>query len=487
MAIRFPNLALAAAGALSLAGCGEPDTSPLRVSGIGGEANLVNPNLRRLDPASAFLAEAVAQGLVRFDAAGEIEPALAQSWIVSDDGLRYTFRLRRTEWNGGGRVTAQQVVQRLRAALTPASRNPLKPVMEVIEEIEAMTDQVLEISLKAPRPNFLQLLAQPEMSIIREGRGTGPYRILDRQEGVVQLAFSSVEEDGEDGPIEPDEPAILLRGEPAAMAVARFVEGAEDLVIGGTAGDLPILRAAEPAADAITFDPVGGMFGLLFETAEGLLDEAEVRRALSMAVDREAILQALEVPGLQPRTGPLPAGIAELPSPAAPDWTGAPLQARREAAVRTVAALGEGEPVRLRVAMPEGPGYRLIFAHLRRDWSAIGVNAERVALDAEAELRFIDQVAPISLASWYLRQFTCEESPVCDETADELLAAAATTARSQEREIMLARADEILTGITPFIPIAAPVRWSLRSPRVTGFQTNIFARHPAGELIADRP
>ena len=95
------------------------------------------PICEPLDPPSAFLIEAVAQGLVRFDAAGEIEPALAQSWIVSDDGLRYTFRLRRAQWADGGRVTAEQVAARLRAALSRASRNPLKPVLGAIDDDRA--------------------------------------------------------------------------------------------------------------------------------------------------------------------------------------------------------------------------------------------------------------------------------------------------------------------------------------------------------------
>lgn len=484
MAIRSPAFALLLA--ISLAGCGEPQTGPLKVSAIGGEPELVNPNLHPLDPASAFLAEAVAQGLVRFDAAGEIEPALAQSWIVSDDGLRYTFRLRRTEWNGGGEVTAQQVVRRLQAALSRASRNPLKPTLAVVDEIEAMTDQVLEISLKAPRPNFLQLLAQPEMAIVREGRGTGPYRIVER-DGAVALALPEAGEDDQPGPIEPDEPAILLRGERAAMAVARFAEGEADLVVGGTAGDLPFVRAAPDSGGALSFDPVGGMFGLAFATDRGLLGEAEVRRALNMAIDRQAIIEALNVPALQPRTSPLPPGVADLPTPAQPDWSGAPLAMRRELAARTIEGLADGEPLRVRVAMPAGPGYRILFAHLRRDWAAIGIEAERVGLDDEAELRFLDRVAPVNLASWYLRQFTCEESPVCDEGADELLAAASGEPRGPERQALLGQADRILTGITPFLPIAAPVRWNLASPRTTGFRTNVFARHPAGELIADRP
>ncbi|HEX8194137.1 MAG TPA: ABC transporter substrate-binding protein, partial [Allosphingosinicella sp.] len=90
-------------------GCGREETGPIAVSAIGAAPHLVNPNLAALDAPSAYLLDAAAQGLVRFDAAGEIEPGLAQSWFISNDGLHYTFRIRRTEWTGGGRVTAEQV------------------------------------------------------------------------------------------------------------------------------------------------------------------------------------------------------------------------------------------------------------------------------------------------------------------------------------------------------------------------------------------
>jgi peptide/nickel transport system substrate-binding protein len=135
--------------------------------------------------------------------------------------------------------------------------------------------------------------------------------------------------------------------------------------------------------------------------------------------------------------------------------------------------------------MPEGPGYRLVFAHLRRDWRAIGVTAERVAENADADLRLIDAVAPANLPTWYLRRFECTASPVCSEEADGELAAARTAPTPGERRQRLAAADRLLAELTPFIPLAAPVRWSLVAPRLTGFQTNPFGRHFAGQLVAE--
>jgi peptide/nickel transport system substrate-binding protein len=463
-------------------GCGREETGPVTVSVIGGAPRLSNPNLAALDAPSAYLLDTAAQGLVRFDAAGEIEPALAQSWAVLDDGLRYTFRIRRTEWIGGGRVTAAQVVARLRAATSRSSRNSLKPILGLIDSIEPMTDEVLEFTLKAPRPHFLQLLAQPEMAVLLDGRGTGPRLATPRADGSVLLAVPPPED--EEDP-ETEAPPVALRGERASLAVARFAAGGADLVTGGTAGDLPVVRAARLPAAALQFDPVEGLFGLVFERADGAFADPASRRALSMAVDRDSIAEALAVPGLAARTALLPSGLQEVGQPATPDWAAAPLVLRRQEAARVLAGLGEGEPLRLRVAMPEGPGYRLIFAHLKRDWRAVGVEAERVALGMEAELRFVDLPAPAFMTAWYLRNFTCDLVPVCSAEADEALALARENPNVAERRAQLALADALLRDTVSFIPIASPIRWNLVSPRMTGFRRNPFARHALGELIAE--
>jgi peptide/nickel transport system substrate-binding protein len=477
----FFRSAVLATTLLLLGGCGKDEDGPIRISAIGGVPKLRNPNLERPDSPSALLAQLTAQGLVRFEASGQIEPALAQRWIVSDDGLRYTFRLANAQWSDGGKVTAAQVVARLRAAMGPASRNRVKPILGAIDEIEAMTDDVLEISLKAPRPRFLDLLAQPEMTIMREGQGSGPYRALAQADGSIVLRPPPPE----DPDIDPPGRKIVLRGERAGLAVWRFREDKSDLVTGGTAGDLPIARAADlPAAD-FRFDPVGGLFGLVFADARGPLARAEIREALSMAVDRVRLVEVLNVPGLRPRQSLLPPGIPEMTTPAQPAWTALSLEQRRSSAARTIANL-DAKPLELRVALPDGPGYRIIFAYLRAGWRTIGVDAIAVDSAERADLRLVDEIAPATMASWYLRNFTCTMSPVCDAEADAAMEAARLAPTVGDRRDLLSEADQRLRDITAFIPLAAPVRWSLVSRRLTGFEPNIFAYHAAGGLIAPR-
>jgi peptide/nickel transport system substrate-binding protein len=482
MAIRKALLVAALGAAALLGACKDKAEGLVAVSAIGSPPELRNPNLQPLDPPSAMLVHAAAQGLVRFDAAGQIEPALAQSWIVSNDGLRYTFRIARTNWPDGRPVTAEQVVARLRATTAGASKNPLKPLLGVIETIEAMTENVLEVSLKAPRPNFLQLLAQPELGIIRKEQGTGPYVAERQPAGAILLRLPK-----EEGEEEPDGSSgeLVLRGEHAALAIARFRRGMADLVSGGTVGDLAIARAAALPAAALRFDPVAGLFGLEAVRASGPAGDPEIRQALSMAIDRGTLVTALAVPGLQARETLIPAGIEELPAPALPGWAADPLPARRDRAADAVRGAGNAAARPIRVLVPSGPGYRLVFAHLRRDWRAIGIDAEAVQRESEADLRFVDAVAPATLASWYLRRFVCGASAICSPEADAALAAARVARAPAERQALLATADRVVTDLTAFIPIAAPVRWSLVSPRLTGFQPNSFGRHFIGGLVEE--
>jgi peptide/nickel transport system substrate-binding protein len=450
------------------------------VSAIGGPPVLRNSNEGPIDAPSAVLAGAAAQGLVRFDASGQIVPALAQRWIVSDDGLRYTFRLGTDEWAGGGKVTAVQVVARFRAAMAPGSRNRLKPLLGSIDEIVAMTEDVLEVSLRGPRPNFLQLLAQPELAITRNGQGSGPYAVSQETGGALVLAPPKEKDDSDHAPAPP---SLRLRGESAELAVVRFRSGRAHLVTGGTAGDLLIARAARLPTQALRFDPVSGLFGLAFAHGDGPLGNPAVREALAMAIDRDALVADMGVPGLQPRASLLPPGTDEIAEPATPSWAGQPLAQRRQQAARTIAAAAGDTPIRLRVAIPPGPGYRVLFAHLRRDWQMIGISAEAVGPQVPADLRLVDQLAPVTMASWYLRNFTCTDSAICSAEADQAMDAARVAPTRNARQASLAEADALLRNMTPFIPLTAPVRWSLVSPRLTGFQPSIFGLHPADELV----
>jgi peptide/nickel transport system substrate-binding protein len=482
---RHPVLSFAFALTLLAAGCGrQVDDSPLSVSVIGGRLRPVDPNAGPLDPVASVLIGATAQGLVRYDASGQIEPGLAIRWAISDDGLYYTFRLADTDG-----MDAEFVARRLRNVIARRSANSLKPILGAIDEIVAVTPAVVEIRLKAPRPNFLDLLAQPEMAIIDKAVASGPFVLASGNERRVTL--HPVATGGDVEPPSADElrrRSILLHGERASLAVARYAAGMADLVLGGRLVDLGLVQAAKLPARDLRIDPVSGLFGLAAVERGGVAGNSENRRALAMAIDRDRIATAFNAPGLQPVTSLVAPGTTELPQPAQPGWSANALPARRTAAATIVRVWKLSHPdaqAKVRVALPERPGSRLLFALLRSDWAAIGVEAEQVGMSANANLRLIDEVAPAQTATWYLRHFNCERNAVCSEAADAALEIARDTLHPVERAARIADADLRLAELVPYIPLAQPLRWSLVNARVTGFATNNRGVHPLNHLIED--
>jgi hypothetical protein len=156
------------------------DPNRVDISVIGQPPKLGDPDREGLDNSRATLMRETAMGLVAFDASGQIEPALAESWIVTDDGRSVIFRIHRMRWPDGSEVTGEEVASSLNRAIAANSENRLKPLLGAIDAVVGMTGRVVEIRLKAPRPYLLQLLAQPELGIRRKGAGLGPWRITGR-------------------------------------------------------------------------------------------------------------------------------------------------------------------------------------------------------------------------------------------------------------------------------------------------------------------
>jgi len=465
-------LALAAAAACAVGACGKQDKGALHVVSIGGPPQLVEPSTGPLSPGQALLIANSAQGLVRLDARGQIEPGLAERWNVSDDGLSYVFRLASTQWPNGRKVTAEQIARMIRRMLAPGSKNELKDSLGAIDEIVAMTDRVLEIRLSTPRPELLQLLAQPAMGLVYKGQGTGPFSV-ERRDGQLRLSRTVSTPDEE----ETAEERLELSGATAEQAVAQFVAGTADLVLGGTFVDLPTARAASVADTALQFDPASGLFGLVPTRTQGPLASPEVRQLLSQAIDRAALTTALKVPGLLPRATVLEAGLSNVADPAPPAWTQVAIADRRPQIAAEAERRLDGERPIIRLRLPAGPGSQALLDRLKQDWGAIGFDVQRATSAAGADFTLIDQVAPSTSAAWFLRRFRCGTARVCDEQVDEMLDKARATPIAAERSALLLDASKRIDSLQLFIPLTAPIRWSLVSPRVTSFAGNRFGRH----------
>ncbi|RIX31950.1 ABC transporter substrate-binding protein [Sphingomonas edaphi] len=486
MVMRFSRrlpLFVSLAALLTCAACGRDDDGVTQVGVIGPDPKLVETVTSPLTAGDALVRSNLAQGLVRFDERGQIVPGLAERWNVSDDGLSYIFRLQNSKWPDDRKIKANEIARILSRQLRQVSTNPLKDTMGAVTEVVAMTDRVIEMRLAAPRPNLLQLLAQPEFGLVRAGVGTGPF-IPATAEQVASARPEEIEggmfithrirlADAKD----PIERAHIIGGDAKAL-VAGFAAGTIDLVLGGTVGDLPIAMRAKVPRGALRFDPVAGLFGLAPTRRSEVLQDEDVRQLLSRAIDRTALVAGLNVDGLAPRATLLQPGLLGIGTPQQPAWLAVPMEDRRVGLVAEAnRQFGDTDRPTLRLFLPEGDGGEYLLARLRFDWAPLGIKVERAPSAASADLVWVDEVAPSSSPAWFLRRFRCDVAPICVEEAEAVLAGARTAPSAVLRNGLLLEAARLMDKAQLFIPIAAPVRWNLVSGRVPGFAENPFARH----------
>jgi len=482
---RLHRLALLFVCAILAQGCGRRAQGPLPVALIGDPSTLQDTGIR-LPPAGQVLRAATSEGLVGFDEEGRVVPAIAERWIIMDDGASYIFRLRDGTWPDGTAITAETTAAALRKALAALKGTALGLDLMAVAQVRVMATRVIEIDLIAPEPDLLALLAQPELGLLRASRGSGPMA-LKRENGQLLLSLIPPEKRG----LPPQESlarrsrTLVVELVPAARGVARFNDGYVDVLLGGRIDSLPLAQMAGLSRGNVQLDPVIGMFGMMIESEQGFLAEPPNREALALAVDRDALIAAFNIGGWQPTTRIVAAGVPGDLGTVGERWVGMAMAERRALAAERVArwrATGQAAPV-LRIAMPSGPGSQLVFDRLGADFAAIGIKLTRVAEGAPAELRLTDVAARYGRPAWFLNQLACSvHPPACNEVGDARLAEARAAKDPRERAALLGEAEAEITAANGYIPIARPLRWSLVRSNVAGFSPNPLGWHPLPPL-----
>lgn len=482
-----------------VAACGsDSGDMPVTVAFIGSP-DAVDENDLRLSVTGQHLRAATAEGLVTLDDTGAIIPAIAERWLVTDDGQSYIFRLRDTQWADGAPITSQSVRSKLTVKITQLDGTSLGRDLDVVDDVIARAGRVVEFRLKSPMPDFLQLLAQPELGL-RSGDGgnrvgTGPMTI-ERKAGGLLLTARAPElrglpqtEDWGD-----DYRPITLRIADARAALDMFDEGTVNLVLNGHISHLPLADTGPLSRGTVRLDGTYGLFGFRVRSTDGVVSTAPLREALAMAIDRSDIMEPFNLGGWTPTTRVVAPGLTGDTGAVPERWQNLSIEQRVGIAGERVTAwsTASGQAATIRVSMPDGPGAQMLFDQLRADWQAIGITATLAKPGETAQLVMIDRVARFGHARWFLNQFACPlrtaplRDGLCSADADALVVRALTTIDSAEREALLAQAETVLTQENVYIPLGAPIRWSLVRGNITGFAENPWAIHPLFPL-ARRP
>lgn len=468
----------------ALAACGPSGSGgPVEVAVIGNSSSLFQKGVR-LSVAAQHLRGATHEGLVALDEVGQVVPAVADRWIVTDDGASYIFKLRDSKWPDGEPITSRDVQRLLRDNIRRLDGTSLGLDFEKVTDIRAMAGRVVEIRLSSSMPDFLRLLAQPEMGFTYDGKGTGPM-VLQRDEGSDVANLTAVSPETRGMVAREDWEALARQVEVRAMsgagAVKAFSSGQVDLVLGGRVAHLPLAETGPLSRGTIRLDAALGLFGLMPRHERGVLESAAMREALSMSIDRGSIAGSLNIGGWQPSTMIVPITIGWSAGPREERWAELSLQERRALATQRVQAwtFKNVRQASIRIAMPEGPGSDVLFRQLAEAFQAIGVATRKVGLNEPADLELVDRLARYVAPRWYLNQFNCSiNSGLCSEEADRLVSQAIIAQDPQVEQQLLAEAHRALMRDEVFIPLGAPIRWSLVRGTIAGFEANPWGLHP---------
>ena len=330
---------------LAIAGCAEHDDSkgisnPERIltRGIGGDPETLDPGLAEDVHAFSVLIDTF-EGLISENAAGELIPGVAERWDVSDDAKVYTFYLRDdARWSNGDPVVALDFVRAIRRVLDPETLSPYGSLLDGVEDLEASSERVLQIRLKSPASHFLALLALPVASPQHESLdasiGNGAYVLVDRIPGSrIQVRKNKHYRDADAvyydivnylPVVDPDAEFNMFRA--GELDVTHNIPDAQ---IAGMLRD----NLAEAHISASL-----SLYYLAFDMTGPPLDDPALRQALSMAIDRQAIVEMLGR-GDRAAYGVVPPGISGYDG-AQYSWHTQPAEERQATARNLFAAAG---------------------------------------------------------------------------------------------------------------------------------------------------
>ena len=495
-----------AAAELRIGNAGEPDTlDPHHASGVW-ENRII---------ADMFL------GLTTEDPDGKAVPGAAESWTVSDDGLVYTFTIRDHTWSDGTSVTAHDFVfgmQRILAPETAAQYASLlytiknakalnEAAMEGMDQlgVKAIDDKTLEVTLAYPAPYFIEQLTHytafpvPRHKIdelgedwIKPGNlvSNGAYTVTE------WVPNTHVRSEKNESFYDADNVAIdsimYFPAEERNAATKQFRAGEIDIQYDFASEQIDFLRENLP--DETRIHPWLGIYYYSVNTEKPPFDDARIRQALAMTIDRAAITDKVLKTGELPGYSFVPPNAGEYGDPATVDWNDTPYDERVEQAKALLAEAGFGpeKPLEFQLRYNTSENHKKVAIAAAAMWKQIGVQAE--LFNTEVKVHYNDLQEgnfDVARAGWiadyndahnflYLMQGSTganNYSGFDNAEYNRLIDEANVETNSVKRNELMKQAEAIAMVEMPNIPIYYYVSKNLVSERVQGYVDNVSDKH----------
>lgn len=296
----------------------------------GGES----ANLRDYDPATTYSSgdKLVFSGLVSLDPHLNLAPDLAETWEVSADGTVYTFHIRaNAKFHDGRDVTAQDVVFSWERAASPdlASDTVLTYLGDIvgvremvdgeadsISGLKVIDEKTLQVTIDAPKPYFIMKLTFPTAFVVDENNvsageewvlqpnGTGPYKLTEWR-SYEYILYEANQDFYLGAPSIPYVVVKLYAGDDVRL----FETGEVDVASVSLYSAERMLDPTEPLnANLVTGVDLCTNY-VVFDTTRPPFDDVNVRKAFSMAFDRQRYIDVLYRGLALPAEGIYPPGL----------------------------------------------------------------------------------------------------------------------------------------------------------------------------------
>jgi oligopeptide transport system substrate-binding protein len=477
------------------------------------EPNSLDPHIATGNTASYILYDLFV-GLTTFDAAGKIIPGAAESWSVSEDGLTYTFKLRAgLKWSDGSALTSEDFLYAVRRVLTPTTASrfasfffPVRGARSILKGelppeqagVKAPDARTLIYQLEYPAPYFLQTLASnvaspvPRRQIEQLGRqwtragkmlSNGPFTLAEWvPNDHVTLRKNPNFYDAAGVRIDT---VKWYPTENQATSLKRYRAGEVDILLNFPNDELPWLKQNIP--DEVKIWPGLLLSYLLLDNTRPPFNDARVRRALAISLDREGIVEKIVTPGSPPAYAMTPPAVTGY-QPPQPDYRKVSMEQRLVEARRLLqeAGYGPARPLAFDLKYSTLEENRRLTVAMAAMWQRIGVKASPLNVDLNAlnkAARTRDFAAmlytwfghtddPYTFLGLVESRNPSNYSGYANPAYDALLREANAVMDPARRAAMLSQAEAKMLADQPVIPVAFLVRRFLVKPYVQGFQPN---------------
>ena len=292
----------ASPAATTAAAAGTPKKGGILKVGLQADPVALDPHKTSLT-ATNHITELIYGRLVTIDETLSPKPDLAQSWDVSSDGLVYTFKLRQgVKFHNGQPFVAGDVKYSFERILDPATKSTQTSSLAGVSTIETPDDATVKITIKKPNAAFIVGLWGPNYSIVKKedvdkngdltktANGTGPFIFKDYTPNT-KVTLAKNPNYWDTG--KPYLDGIEMTPVPDDTARSTAVRtGTVDFVEYAPAKDIPQLKADKSLTIAGDQNTNIRYLGFNLTMKDKPWANPKVRQAMSLAMDRQAIVDA---------------------------------------------------------------------------------------------------------------------------------------------------------------------------------------------------